>query len=283
MENDNAALQTPPNWLTPDYDGPTPFRPQTREHLQNVAARDPRLLEIIARLEQKVEARLDQLSTNDSTRFYTRENLLSHCPEWEWVRRICRDPVKAIHAMHAEEHFDTQEETDIIRLAAYRQEHSFVGLLQQYASGVNTQGKPFTLEERRAYAETLLTIAPIAADLQPKVAVAYADTIMGAYSYFEHGKEAQALYLKLAQEHPWLVLEPRKTDPFRNFRNREEIYNTATATRHEIKEGIAAAKEAGCEPARPMRMAEQLLERNLTALEAIEKDIGYRPGVNGRG
>ena len=163
-----------PRWLT---EGDSPFRADTRAHLLNVAARDPRVIELVTRIQAK--------SPGEGSK------------EREWARAICSGDLKKMQ--HITEHFpDPQDLDDVLRLAAYRSDYSYADYFKHYAA---TARKTWA-----EHAETTRLIAPVVAELQPEVALGYAKQIIHAYQHTGALDEAVGLFSGIAQQRPRRVL-----------------------------------------------------------------------------
>lgn len=266
MQEPINDTQNLPNWLTTQDDRARPFRRETQLQLLARAKQDPRVVDIIARLEEKTER---YIAEHPELNPYNRSTLRDSCPEWQWVRRICRESSKVLNEMHHDANINMHDEYDILRLAAYREEHSLAHFFIEYAQKVDPKTRdkdrsgdkgapkpPLSEEERQRYAESIRMIYPIACDLQPQVALAYAPHVMHALRPYELEAEVTAAYIDMACHYPSLVLT--RPEQFDNFPKRNAIFESAQKARAE-----RAASGT------PLNRVEQTAEEHLAALEKI--------------
>ena len=230
------------------------------------AKEDPRVIDIIALLEEKTER---YIAEHPELNPYNHSTLRDSCPEWQWVKRICRDSSKVLNELHHDPSINMHDEYDILRLAAYREEHSLSHFFVEYALKVDPKTRdrdrsadkglpkpPLSEQEGRNYAESIRMIYPIACDLQPRVALAYAPHVMHALHPHELDAEVTAAYIDMARHYPSLVLT--RPEQFDNFPRRSAIFETAQKARAER----AASGE-------PLARIEQIAEAHLSALEKM--------------
>lgn len=221
-----------PNWLSSSN---SPFREETRIHLDKRGRQDPRVFELLSRLEAKGAEGLR---------------------EREWARRICQEDMKVLRELH--ETFGAQDEQDILLLAAYRSDHSYAHFFSSYASAPK--------EKWGAYAETTRLIAPIVAELQPRVALGYAAQIFDAFDRANDRADARDLFVDIARQHPRQVLMMKQR--FNDF---------PECTRSAI---LDAAEEARASQA-PQGQSEALAEDTLSRLDDVRERWRIDPLTRG--
>lgn len=169
-----------PPWLRRDT-RESPFGPQTKTHLIKKGAADPRVFELIRRLEEK-----------NATR--NGEGTL----EWDWARRVCLGGAGLFRELH-QKFKNPEDAQDMLWLAAYTSDYSYAHFFVEYA---NRQGKgDFSKEEHLQYAEAMRAIVPIIAEVQPKVAISFAPQIAYALTHVFHKKMPLKIPTSSSREH----------------------------------------------------------------------------------
>ena len=164
-----------PTWLTTTNSSHSPFDQETRTHLLQRARKDPRLGELVGRLQEKGSVGSD---------------------EWAWARRVTRGDQRVMKEIHAT--FAPDDENDILKLAAYASDHSYAHFFTEYLhTGDN---------KRSDYHEMIEHISPILADLQPAVAIGFAPQILEVYTQLGKRAEAEELFASIAEQHPAEVM-----------------------------------------------------------------------------
>lgn len=172
----NTPQHPASQWLSP-LNQNSPFDKSMREHLTAKGKQDPRVFDIITRLEAKGEEGLR---------------------EEQFAKEI--GGVNAdVFLQKLHQHFRPEDEDDILRLAAYISDHSYAHFFTQYAVHVGTGEKG---EEQALYNEALQRIAPIVAELQPAVAIGYAPQIFEVYSHLGTPEVAVAIFMTLHGSNP---------------------------------------------------------------------------------
>ena len=215
-----------PTWLT---SANSPFRDETRQHMMRKAQEDPRLLELIARIQAK--------SPGEGSK------------ERQWARKVCSSNLSDMH-MLPQIFTDAQDLDDVLRLAAYRSDHSYSDFFIQYAYGL--RHGTLSAAERRQYSEAIRMITPIVMDLQPTVAIGFAPQILSAHRQFDIHPYVEEAFEHLAEKHPRRVLV--QPDRFSDFSNRSAI--------------MQAAEEARAATT-PRTMLEEAHERNIEGRAAV--------------
>ena len=205
----HVYADTAPKWIrTSD----SPFRAETREHLDRIGRNDPRVFELVARIQAKSSG----------------EGSL----EREVARNICSGNLQSFTAL-PQQFPNATDLNDVLRLAAYRSDHSYAYFFRNYAMGMDDA-------LRARCDEVTRMIAPTICELQPQVAIGYAGYILDA---FEHGgqlAEAEKLYTDLAKAQPLRVQMQR--DRFTKGPLGEKILAAARAAdqtpRNEVEAGM---------------------------------------------
>lgn len=238
--------ETPlPLWLrATSNEQQSPFGPQTKAHLIKKGESDPRVFDLIRKLEAK-----DTERNGEGRR------------EWDWARRVCLGGAGLFQELH-QQYKNPEDEQDMLWLAAYISDYSYKKFFVEYANRLAACADPqiekkFSREEHSRYAETMRAIVPIIADVQPQVAISFAPQIAYALIHVFHKKNAlENTYIQLAQKYPDLVLEQDRIDrqkpqlqqpadqgKFYMFPNPSLIINAAKKAK-----AAAIAKHNGQEP-----------------------------------
>lgn len=220
-----------PSWLLDSNNGSpatdyaperpgSPFRQETRAHLRRVAegdpetdrAPDPRVYDLVRHLESQGVERTQRIR--------------------QWARDICSMSGSMFKDLHKE--FSPADEEEVLRLAAYRSEHSYAHFFTPYAFEMAQLKNPHAThkmsdDEHRQYSEMVQLIAPIVADLQPRVAIGFAAQILDGYSFAGQPEKAQAMFEELATKHPRFILTLQ--DRFKDFPDPKRIFEVAEETR----------------------------------------------------
>lgn len=200
-----------PAWLlASNHD--SPFREETRTHLRNIAegdtqsdrAGDPRVYDLVRHLESQGVEKTARIR--------------------EWARNICSMNGSMFRQLHTE--FTPEDEQEILRLAAYRSDHSYAHFFTPYAAAMR-HGMSET--EHRQYAEMVELITPVVIDLQPRVAIGFAAQILDAYRFLGQPEKAQTIFEDLAAKHPRFILTLQ--DRFKDFPDTQRIFEIAEETR----------------------------------------------------
>ena len=210
----NTPQHPASQWLSP-LNQNSPFDKSMREHLTAKGKQDPRVFDIITRLEAKGEEGLR---------------------EEQFAKEI--GGVNAdVFLQKLHQHFRPEDEDDILRLAAYISDHSYAHFFTQYAVHVGTGEKG---EEQALYNEALQRIAPIVAELQPAVAIGYAPQIFEVYSHLGTPEVAVAIFDDVARQQPYKLLSQRDrfADMPQVLKTAEEAIKTI-APRNEVEVGLA--------------------------------------------
>ena len=241
-----------PRWLQsasdPDYlrllgdatylpaPGPFETRPNVKAHLKKRGESDPRVFDILNRLEQR-----DREIPGEASR------------EWYWVKKIADGNYEDFATIHRT--FKPGEELDILRLAAYASDTSYANFFRSYAQ---RQGNAnFSHEEHLRYADVMRVILPIITDLQPNIAIGFAPQISHAMiEVFHFRDEVEQVFITLAEKHPRRVL--LQPDRFQTFPEPDLILNTAKNARKKNP---------------PLSHADRELERQLATQDQLQQTI----------
>lgn len=212
-------MTTPiPSWLL-DNNHDSPFRKETRAHLRHVAqgspehdrAPDPRVYDLVRHLESQGAEKTARIRY--------------------WAQQICAMSGSMFSQLHRE--FSPEDEQEVLRLAAYRSDFSYAHFFTPYANAMHQQAQnpahPVSDTEHRQYADMVELIAPVIADLQPRVAIGFAAQILDGYRYLGKPEQAQAMFEDLATKHPRFILTAQ--DRFADFPDAERIFTIAEETR----------------------------------------------------
>lgn len=201
-----------PKWIT---SSDSPFRQETREHLDRVARNDPHVFELVARIQAKSsgEGSLERV----------------------WARNICSGNIQAFTAL-PEKFPNEQDLNDVLRLAAYRSDNSYAYFFRNYGNTMDDAA-------RKRCDEVTRMIAPVICELQPQVAVGFAGYIIDAFERGGKLPEAEKLFTDLAQANPLRIQYQR--DRFTKHPLGEKILATARASdqtpRNAVEAGMVEA------------------------------------------
>lgn len=211
----DPAMTQIPSWLssTDRSFGPhSPFQPETRQHLLARGAQDPRVFELVARIQAKSSG----------------EGSL----EREWARKICSGDLQAFSTL-SQEFPDPQNLHDVLQLAAYRSDYSYAYFFQNYA-GQKDAAKIATFDN------ITRLIAPTICELQPKVAIGFVGYITAAYERAGQPEKGIELFIELAKANPLQVQFQRAR--FADIAGGERILQAAKESdqtpRNEVEAGL---------------------------------------------
>lgn len=188
-----------PAWLSATEQSETPFNIQrspgitrTRDVLAKRIQSEPRLLKAIE---------------------FLQENIAPGSKEWGLVQKFCRDASRQLLESH--EYFVNSNHCDIERnlliLGAYAQDNSFSPFFQHHRQMLTDEHNLLHIDstEKMKYAEAIHAVLPIVAAIQPRVAVAFADSIYRSQLYIGDSAAVEATYEDIARNHPSLILNAR--------------------------------------------------------------------------
>lgn len=215
-----------PTWLSTTEQSETPFNIhrspgviRTRDVLAKKIQSEPRLLKAVE---------------------FLQENITPDMKEWGLVQEFCRDASRQLLASH--QYFVNSNHCDIERnlliVGAYAQDNSFSQFFQNYRMQLMDESNPLRDSSKKMmYAEAIHAVLPIVAAIQPRVAVAFADSIYRSQLYIGDIAAVEETYEEIARNHPSLILNARiekRPKPneesqglFGIFSNRDRIFAIA--------------------------------------------------------